>query len=250
MNVHISKAIIMRVKEFGESDLMVTFFAEDRGQLRGVAKGARRSRKRFVNCLDHFCLLNLEYRSGKEGSLYFLDSGKLLNAYPGLRYDFQKFSLASYMIELTEVLFPYGVADKGMFHLLRESFDLLAQDACNPEMVAVYFEIRAMTLGGYGINVEKCCRCGRRYTGRGTAVFDPGRGGIACLGCLQISAASPQMEPATVKTIETFCAASSIPADEMKVPEEAVKELRTVLRLHREYHLGRRLKTSAYLERE
>lgn len=248
MNTHISKAIVMRVTEFGESDLMVTFFAEDRGQIRGVAKGARRSRKRFVNCLDHFCLLNLEYGSTKGGGLYFLHSGRLLNAYPDLRYDFGRFSRASYMVELTEVLFPYGVADQEMFHLLGESFDLLGKDGSNPDIVALFFEIRAMTLGGYGINVEKCGRCGRRYAGRGTAVFDPGKGGIACLGCLQVSAVSPEMGPATVKTIEKFRAASSFPPDGMAVPEESIRELKTVLRLHREHHLGRRLKTSAYVE--
>ncbi|MBN1626048.1 MAG: recombination protein O N-terminal domain-containing protein, partial [Deltaproteobacteria bacterium] len=56
-----TQAIITRVREFGESDLMVTFFTPDAGRLRGVAKGALRSRKRFVNCLDAFSLVNLEY---------------------------------------------------------------------------------------------------------------------------------------------------------------------------------------------
>ncbi|MBW2206889.1 MAG: recombination protein O N-terminal domain-containing protein, partial [Deltaproteobacteria bacterium] len=49
MKIHISPAIIMRIREFGEADLFVTFFTPDRGRLKGVAKGARRSRKRFVN---------------------------------------------------------------------------------------------------------------------------------------------------------------------------------------------------------
>jgi len=34
-----SQAIIMRVKEFGETDLLVTFFTPDKGQMKGVAKG-------------------------------------------------------------------------------------------------------------------------------------------------------------------------------------------------------------------
>ena len=48
----ISTAIIMRINEYGESDLLVSFFTPDRGRLEGIAKGARRSFKRFVNCLD------------------------------------------------------------------------------------------------------------------------------------------------------------------------------------------------------
>ena len=61
METYLSQAIIMRIREFGESDLLVTFFTPDKGQLKGVAKGARKSRKRFVNCLDVFSLVNLEY---------------------------------------------------------------------------------------------------------------------------------------------------------------------------------------------
>jgi DNA repair protein RecO (recombination protein O) len=55
MKTYTSHAIIMRTKEFGETDLLVTFFTQDKGRLKGIAKGARKSRKRFVNCLDVFC---------------------------------------------------------------------------------------------------------------------------------------------------------------------------------------------------
>jgi DNA repair protein RecO (recombination protein O) len=112
MKTHISPSIIMRTKEFGEADLLVTFFTPDKGRLKGVAKGARRSRKRFVNCLDIFSLVKLEYSLKREGGLYFLHSGKLINAFPELRSDFGALSKASYMVELTEILFPLGVLTK------------------------------------------------------------------------------------------------------------------------------------------
>ena len=35
---------------------------------------------------------------------------------------------------------------------------------------------------------------------------------------------------------------------ELSIPDEIVAELKPVLRLHREYHLGKRLKTASYLE--
>ena len=60
MKTHISPAIIMRVKELGEADVLVTFLTPERGQLKGVAKGARRSRRRFANCLETFSLVSLE----------------------------------------------------------------------------------------------------------------------------------------------------------------------------------------------
>ena len=101
----------MRVREIKESDLLVTFFAREKGLLRGVAKGARRSLKRFVNCFETFSLVNLEYETRGEDKPCFLHSGKLQHAFQGLRTDFTALSKASYMIELTELLFPPGVSE-------------------------------------------------------------------------------------------------------------------------------------------
>jgi DNA repair protein RecO len=67
MKTHISPAIIMRVKDVGESDLLVTFFTPQRGRLKGVAKGARKSRKRFVNALDLFSLVTMDIQSWTAG---------------------------------------------------------------------------------------------------------------------------------------------------------------------------------------
>jgi DNA repair protein RecO (recombination protein O) len=68
MSTQVSPAIIMRVREIKESDLLVIFFARDKGLLRGVAKGAKRSLKRFVNCFETF-LVNLEYEPRRGLSL-------------------------------------------------------------------------------------------------------------------------------------------------------------------------------------
>ena len=239
--------IIMRIKEFGESDLLVTFFTPDKGQQKGVAKGARRSRKRFVNCLDHFSLVNLEYRMKKSGDLCFINSGKLVDAYPGLRCDFSTLTRASYMIELTEILFPYGVADEEMFLLLRESLRNL-EEGSNREMTRILFEARAMALGGYKIDLETCCICGRTYTGQGSAVFKRGRGGIACLNCENASKIAPSMSPSAVDLLGRMQTGRIDGTEFVESGGEILEEIASVLKLHREYRLGLKPRTACYLE--
>jgi len=246
MKTYTSQAIIMHTKEFGETDLLVTFFTPDKGRLKGIAKGAQKSRKRFVNCLDVFCLAELDYSLKREGGLYFLNSGKLINAYPGIRSDFTILGKASYMVELTEILFPWGVADRNMFELLKGALDALA-DVDNVDIIPFIFEIKAMTLGGYGINLEKCSICGRPYRGEGRAVFKRDKGGIACLKCHQESAISPGVDPQTVEMIKLMQAHSLSSLLKLHLTEEIGKELKPVLKLHREYHLGQRPRTAAYL---
>lgn len=237
----------MRVNEFGESDLLVHFFTADKGRLKGVAKGARRSRRRFVNCLDIFSLTNLEYGLKRKGELHFIQSGKLIDAYPGLRQDFSVLSKASYMIELTEILFPLELPDSRMFDILKTAFLQLAQGG-KADPVLIAFELMAMSLGGYGINLEKCCICGREYLSQGTAAFKAEKGGIACLRCQHISAVSPQLNPHTIKAIQLMQSPSSDVFSRLDLSVNLMEEIKPVLKRHREYHLGKRLRTADYLE--
>lgn len=242
-----SQAIITRVKEFGESDLLVTFFTPDGGRLRGVAKGALRSRKRFVNCLDVFSFVNLEYSPSRNSELYFLNSGKLIDAFPGLRSNFSILSKAGYMVELTEILFPLELPERGIFDLLIKSFHLLEKNE-QVNIVPLAFEFIAMSQGGYRINIERCCYCGRAYTGAGAAVFKPEKGGISCMKCQQVTALAPPLSPDTIMFIRKLYSNSASVFDELDVDEKILAEIKPVLKLHREYHLGHQPKTANYLE--
>jgi DNA repair protein RecO (recombination protein O) len=247
MTTHVSPAIIMRVREIKESDLLVIFFARDKGMLRGVAKGARRSFKRFVNCFETFSLVNLEYETRGEDKPCFLHSGKLQHAFPGLRADFTALSRASYMVELTELLFPIGVSEPRVFDLLKDSLNALSEGECSSR-IPLAFELRAMALGGYSINLEKCCRCGRTYKGEGLAVFIPERAAVACLKCRQPSAIHPSMGPETVKVLSRLQAASFCETTPQDLTETVLGEISDILKLHREYRLEQKLRTTKYME--
>ena len=247
MKTDLSPAIIMRVKKMGESDLLVTFFTPHKGQLKGVAKGAVKSRKRFVNALDLFSLVSLEYTPRRQGNLCLLESGKLVNAYPGLRADFSCLSKASFMIELVEILFPPGVAEPKIFELLTQSLDSLSQGQ-KSDLIPLLFELKAMSLGGYRIDTARCSKCGRSYQGEGVALFMREKGGITCLKCGQPSMVSPTLTPASVKAIETMRDKPFQEAMVLNLSEETMKEVKAVLKLHREYRLEQRLRTSKYVE--
>jgi len=246
MTSQISPAIIMRVKEFGESDLLVSFFTPDKGRLKGVAKGARRSRRRFSNSLDLFCLTNLEYELKRGKDLHFLHSSRLLSGFAGIRSDFTSLSLASYMVELTEILFPPLVPDRRMFDLLKDSFIRLNQGQSS-RIIRIVFEARAMALGGYAIHLEKCCNCRRPYTGEGRAVFIRSKGGISCLKCGQGSSLTRELSPAAVKAISIIQSGTLDTIEGLALTDEVIGEIRPVLALHIEYRIGRRLKSAEYL---
>jgi DNA repair protein RecO (recombination protein O) len=51
---HRTTGFVLRCLNYGESDLIVTFYSSDFGKLKGIAKGAKRSKKRFANVFEPF----------------------------------------------------------------------------------------------------------------------------------------------------------------------------------------------------
>lgn len=240
-----SEAIILRTKDFGESDLIVTVFSSLNGTLKGVAKGARRSSKRFVNSLSIFSLVNLEFTERRSGDLVWLETCELIEGFPAIRSDYNLLLKASYMVELTEILFPLNVQSPEMFDLLRFALDSISNKQ-NTEETMIIFQSRAMKIGGFGINVSKCSHCGRPYRGEGRALFHPPSGSIVCLSCEKESVLTPGMGPKTVHVLEQFQSSDLSFLKNLQCHDDILSELKRVLMAHVEHRLGKRLKSAKY----
>ncbi len=73
MPVHSSDALILRTYKLGELDRIVVFLTRDRGKKRGVAKNARRSRRRFGGALEPMTVGRVAYRERERRDLVLLD---------------------------------------------------------------------------------------------------------------------------------------------------------------------------------
>ena len=241
-----TEAIILRTKDFGESDLIVTVFSSLFGTLRGVAKGGRKSSKRFVNSLTTFSLVNCAFRERRSGDLVLLESCELAEGFPAIRSDYNLLYRASYMVELTETLFPSNVQSSEMFQLLKFGLGSLTEKQ-NAEETMIMFQARAMKIGGFGINLSQCSHCNRRYEGKGRALFHPPSGSIVCLGCEKESVLNPGMNPKTVQVLKDFQSADLSLLKNVQCDDDIITELKKILMLHIEHRLGKRLKSAQYI---
>ena len=242
-----SEAIILRTRDVGESDLLVTIFSSLYGTLKGVAKGARRSSRRFVNSLTIFSLVELEFRERRSSDLVWLESCELIDGFPGIRSDYGLVSRASYIVEMTEILFPPNVPSSEMFQLLRFALGSISRKG-NIEETTIIFQARVMKIGGFGINLSKCGLCGRPYRGRGRALFYPPSGSIVCSACKRESALTPGMSPNTVRVLGQLQSPCLSFSNTLGFNEETLEELKRVLTAHIENCLGKRLKSAQYLQ--
>ena len=101
-----TEAIVLRLLDYGESDRIVTFSTADFGKIRGIAKGARRSRKRFTNALEPFCHSRMMFSRKSPDSLALIEECDVLCHFPSIRADLEKTLVASCLIELTDHFTP------------------------------------------------------------------------------------------------------------------------------------------------
>jgi len=66
-------ALVLDSYDYGESDKIVVFFCQDVGRISALARGAHRSKKRFVNKLEIFTFLQISYSKSSAGSLFMLN---------------------------------------------------------------------------------------------------------------------------------------------------------------------------------
>jgi DNA repair protein RecO (recombination protein O) len=194
-----SEAIILRTRDHGESDRMITFLASGQGKLTGIAKGARRSRKRFVHTLEPLSLVVMTYVERTSTSLVRIDASELKNPFTGLRQDLARLAYASLGAELVLELAPEREANPALFALLSQYLHRL-EAGDDPETLALLFQARVLSLSGFGPNLERCARCGQEPAPPGPWFFLVSQAALICPAHGSGAGVSP-LSPGTILSL-------------------------------------------------
>ena len=181
MSLHKTPAIALKSRKWGEADRIVTFYTLRFGKLRGVARGARRSKSRFGGALEPFvhCDLNLFEKHGD--SLNRLTQVDILESFQRLREDLMLMAGAARMSNLVSAVTVEHDPDSGMYETLLHGLRAL-QDGSDPALTTLLFQIRLLTQSGFRPQTDHCAVCGK--TDRiEVARFSPRSGGLICEPC-------------------------------------------------------------------
>lgn len=143
------KAIILRVRKFGEADLIVHALTQKGDKLQLFARSALKSRKRFSGgVLEPTHYVSLVYKPRRQEELYALTEANLINSFDFLRHDYDKLQLALYFVGLIDRLGIEGSGDsQEIFDLLGNSLRVL-EKAQQLEVIRTQFELKLLYLQG------------------------------------------------------------------------------------------------------
>src|SRR5262249_58683619 len=118
----------------GESDRILHLLVPEHGRVTAVAKGARRSTKRFAGTLDLFNHLRVSLYRRRGSAIGRLEQAVLVRHFAPLRSDAARFALGCYLLELLDRLPPPGGARRAQPRPVR--FSLRSVEARAPHRPA------------------------------------------------------------------------------------------------------------------
>ncbi len=240
-------AVVLYSQDFAEWDKLVTFFSRDFGKLKGIAKGAKRSRKRFGSGLEPLTCITLSFFEKEGAGLVRLNHCEIVESYPGIHDDILRVGYASYLGELINKMVAEREANKELFTLLVTFLHLLNKPSFREEFIRI-FELRLLSLSGYQPELTKCMICRKEVNGGKEHKFSVSRGGLICSDCFKGSLNYPTLSGGTIKILQRAQTIELKKVTRLFFSPQAREESRNILPRFIEYHLEKPLKSLRFLK--
>ncbi len=195
----VTDAIVLHAFDYLESSRILRLVTREAGVRSVLARGARKSKKRFGAALDLYAqgAAELHIKTGRD--LDTLATFDVERARPQLAADLARFAGASMIAELT-LRFTRDAADPGLFDAVADALDALASaDATRARDIGLAGAWRVLAELGVAPTVDTCAECHATVDPSMPATFSHPAGGALCGRCGHL-ARSARTLPAAART--------------------------------------------------
>lgn len=151
-------AVILKRRDFGEADRLLTIITPTHGKTDVIAKGARKPTSRKTGHVELFTGVDLLVHRGR--SIDIAAQVEMVQPYLELREDLQRGAYASYVAELLDRFTMFGEEDfQVLFTLVSQTFAHLCIEP-DPRLATRYYEIRLLDETGFRPELNRCVLSG------------------------------------------------------------------------------------------
>ncbi|PYP93435.1 MAG: DNA repair protein RecO [Candidatus Angelobacter sp. Gp1-AA117] len=239
-----SEALVLRTYPFHEADLLVTLFTRAEGKVRGVAKSAQKSRKRFGGALEPLTYVTAHWADKEKQELARFDSFEIISSPLAVEVNYPRLLALGYVAEVIDQLLPDREPSDSIFRL---ALSVVKHLQAGPIwMPLTYFDLWIVRLIGLLPDLSQCAVCGTALNSS-RAYFHPLADGLLCandkrLASSEISAESRMIAAGMFRApVETFTS--------LHWPRQRGADLRRFLAQSIERHIEKKLVTASMLDR-
>ena len=236
-----SEAIVLRTYPFRESDLLVTLFTRAEGKVRGVARAAKKSRRRFGGALEPLTHVKVSYEDRERQELARLDACEVLDSPLTDEVNYPRAVALAHVAELLDELLPDREANDAVFRL---ALSILSRLKGSEFWIPLtYFELWMSRLMGYLPDLSECLACGRSLNGS-RAYFHALADGLMCPEHKRLASSEISPESRSLAALMLRLPLSKLDTSQKSAPDLSKFVLQTL-----ERHIEKKLVTRTMLEK-
>ena len=239
-----SEAIVLRTYPLRESDLLVTLFTRLEGRVKGVARAAKKSKRRFGGALEPMTYVRAFYDDRERQELARLDSCEVIESPMSGEVTYARATALAHVAELLDQLMPDREASDAVFRL---SLAVIAEVRGSALWMPItYFELWMTRLMGFLPEFSECAVCGRALDGT-RAYWHALADGLVCADDKRL--ASSEMSPESRKIAAQMLRSRASEFAGIDWPKALCADLRKFLIQILERHIEKKLVTAGMLEK-
>jgi DNA repair protein RecO (recombination protein O) len=239
------EAIVLRHKDWGEADRLLTLYTREHGKVRAIAKGVRKITSRKAGHLEPFVRVTLQLAKGRD--LLIVTQAETVEAYQPLREDLTRMGYAAYVIELLDRFVPdEEIAVPSLYRLVTETLARLAS-ASEAWLPVRYYEMRLLDFLGFRPQLFECANCGREILPE-DQFFSFSAGGAICPRCGGGLTGLHKISIEALKYLRHFQRSSYREAVRANPETDTKKELETLMQGYFTHLLERELNTPGFIK--
>ncbi len=239
-----SEAIVLRSYPLREADLLVTFFTRIEGKVHGIARSAKKSKRRFGGALEPLTYVRAVYDVRERQDLVRLDSCEVIKSPMSSEVSYARAVALGHIAELLDELLPDREANDAIFRLTLSVLHVLT----GPEiwLPITYFDLWLTRLVGFLPELTECVVCGRSLDGS-RAYFHALADGLMCGEDKRLASSEISIESRSL-AVQMFRAPVDTFAD-VAWPKAQGSDLRKMLIQILQRHIEKKLVTAGMLDK-
>jgi DNA repair protein RecO (recombination protein O) len=241
-----AEAIVLRTWPIREADQIVALFTREFGKLKGVAKSAAKSRRRFGGALEPMTHVKASFVEKPRQDLVRLDYFEILRSPLSLAVDYTRLSALAFFAEVIDETQPDHDPNDAVFRLLLSVLE--SAETGSIWMPVTYFALWITRLMGWLPELRHCMVCHELLdgiSGGAPAYFHALSDGLVCVHHKRLASGTLSVESQRLAAQIFHAPAAALLSEPW--PRERARDLRRFSIQTLERHLERRLTSAAAL---
>ncbi len=184
------EAILLSTQPLGEADLIVNLLSNRHGKVRGVARSARRSRRRFGGALEPMTRVRATWAERDGRDLQRIDALEVERSFAAMQSEPSVQAACAVLAEIAILASREGDDDPRVYRLLGAVLEAL-EGGLDPKSAVRYFEFWMLRLHGVLRDPEICSACESALPPSGAARVGSAGRGILCSRCARATDVGP-----------------------------------------------------------